>query len=63
MAKQWYVLRVQSGRENKVRDSLERRIKAAGLDEQVMTILVPTETVTEVKGGRKLVRASCRESG
>jgi transcriptional antiterminator NusG len=55
MANQWYVLRVQSGRENKVRDSLERRIKAAGLDERVPTILVPTETVTEVKGGRKRV--------
>jgi transcriptional antiterminator NusG len=55
MAMQWYVLRVQSGRENKVRDSLERRIKAAGLDGNVPTILVPTETITEVKGGRKRV--------
>jgi transcriptional antiterminator NusG len=51
----WYVLRVQSGRENKVRDNLDRRVKAAGLDEAVNQILVPTETVTEVKGGKKRV--------
>ena len=52
---EWYVLRVQSGRENKVRDNLDRRVKAAGLDDVVSQILVPTETVTEVKGGKKRV--------
>lgn len=52
---EWFVLRVQSGRERKVRDNLERRVKAAGLEEHVNNILVPTETVTEVKGGKKRV--------
>lgn len=56
MAKQWYVVRVQSGREDKVRDSLERRVKAAGLDGLITRVLVPSEKVTEIKGGKKRVR-------
>ena len=56
MAKEWYVLRVQSGREEVVRDNLEKRVKGAGLDDRVFRILVPTERVSEIKGGRKRVR-------
>ena len=53
MALQWYVLRVASGQEDRVRRGLEARVKAKGVEEQVPRILVPTETVTEMKGGRK----------
>jgi transcriptional antiterminator NusG len=56
MAKEWYVLRVQSGREEVVRDNLDKRVKASGLDDRVFQILVPTERVSEIKGGRKRVR-------
>ncbi len=56
MAKQWYVVRVQSGREDKVRDSLERRVKAASLDSVITRVLVPSEKVTEIKSGKKRVR-------
>ncbi len=56
VAKQWYVVRVQSGREGKVRDSLERRVKAANLDTVITRVLVPCEKVTEIKGGKKKVR-------
>lgn len=56
VAKQWYVVRVQSGREDKVRDSLERRVKAANLDTVITRVLVPSEKVTEIKGGKKRVR-------
>jgi len=56
MAREWYVIRVQSGREEKVRNTLARKIQLAGLDERVTSILVPTENVTEIKGGRKRVR-------
>jgi len=51
--KQWYVLRVASGQEDRVRRGLEARVKAKGIEERVPRILVPTETVTEIKGGRK----------
>jgi transcriptional antiterminator NusG len=56
VAKQWFVVRVQSGREDKVRDSLERRVKAANLDAVITRVLVPAEKVTEIKGGKRRVR-------
>ena len=51
----WYVLRVQSNKEDHVRDSLERRTKTLGFEDQIVRILVPTEKVTEIKSGRKRV--------
>ena len=53
MELQWYVLRVASGQEDRVRRSLEARVKAQGMEEKIPRIIVPTETVTEMKGGRK----------
>jgi transcriptional antiterminator NusG len=54
--KQWYVLRVQSGREDKVREALLKRIKAQGLEIQISNVIVPTEKVSEIRGGKKTVR-------
>jgi len=53
VAMNWYVLRVQSGREDRVCDNLSKRIKAASLEERILRVLVPTETVSEIKGGKK----------
>lgn len=53
MAKEWYVLRVASGREESVKEGLLRKIQLAGLEEYVPTVLVPTERVSEIKGGKK----------
>ena len=50
---QWFVLRVASGQEDRVRRSLEARVKAKGLEESIPRILVPSETVTEMKNGKK----------
>ena len=55
MAKQWYVLRVQAGREEQVKENLLRRARAAGLEDKIPTILSPTERVSEIKGGQKTV--------
>lgn len=52
---QWYVLRVQSGREDKIREAIDRRVKSQGLSEVVERVLVPTETVTEIKNGKRRV--------
>jgi len=54
--KEWYVLRVASGRESTVKESLLRKIQLAGLQDQVPTVLVPTERVSEIKGGKKRFR-------
>ena len=52
----WYVVRVQSGREEQVRDGLLRRVRAAGLEPKITNVIVPTEKVTEIRSGRKAVR-------
>jgi transcriptional antiterminator NusG len=51
----WYILKVQSNREESIRDGLMRRVKVAGLEEYFKEIIVPTETVTEFKNGKKRV--------
>jgi transcriptional antiterminator NusG len=57
MAKQWYVLRVASNKEEKVRDALERKIKIEGLEDKVGRIMVPTERRPAPRGraGKKFV--------
>lgn len=54
MARQWYILQVHSGFEDKVKATLEERIKNDGLEDFFGDILVPTEQVVEmIKGARK----------
>lgn len=55
MAKEWFVVRVQSGREDKVRDTLAKRVSSEGLDEYFGRIVVPSEKVSEIRGGKKRV--------
>ena len=45
----WYVLQAFSGYENKVKITLEDRIKRSGLEDSFEEILVPTEEVLEIK--------------
>ncbi len=51
----WYILKVQSNREDSIRDSLQRRVKVAGLEKYFGEIIVPTEMVSEFKGGKKRI--------
>ncbi len=52
MAKQWFVLRVASNREDQVREALERKVKIEGLEESIGRIMVPTERRPSPRGGR-----------
>ena len=52
---EWYILKVQSNREDSIRDGLQRRVAIAGLDDYFGKIIVPIEKVTEVKGGKKRI--------
>ena len=54
--KMWYVLRVQSSREEKIKENLEKRVKARGLEGLFDRMVIPTETVQEIKGGKKRER-------
>jgi transcriptional antiterminator NusG len=51
----WYILKVQSNRERSIAEALERKIKIEGLDRYFDQVIVPTEKVTEFKGGKKKV--------
>lgn len=53
MTANWYIIRVQVGREERIRENLVRRVKQEGLEDQVLDVLLPVETVTDVKGGKK----------
>src|SRR6202158_3303668 len=49
----WYIIHAYSGLERKVRESLESRVQAFGLQNRIGKVLIPTESVTEVRGGKK----------
>lgn len=51
----WYILKVQSNRERSIADALRRKIAIEGLDHLFGQVLVPTEKVTEFKGGKKKI--------
>ncbi len=50
---QWFALHTLSGQENKVKTYIEKFRKAEELDDFVFEVLLPTEVVSEVKGGKK----------
>ena len=49
----WYVVQAYSGYENKVKLSLEERIKQAGMEGRFGDILIPKENVQESRGGQR----------
>ncbi|HWC15402.1 MAG TPA: transcription termination/antitermination protein NusG [Terriglobales bacterium] len=49
----WYIIHAYSGFERKVKESLESRIQAFGLQEKIGRVLIPTEAVTEIRNGKK----------
>jgi transcriptional antiterminator NusG len=54
----WYIIHAYSGFERKVRESLESRIRAFGLESRMGRVLIPTETVTEIRTNKKYTRES-----
>ena len=54
-AKQWYIIHTYSGFEKKVKESLESRVAAFGLQEKIGRMMIPTEDVVEVRGGKKMI--------
>jgi transcription termination/antitermination protein NusG len=54
--KKWFVVKVQSGREDSIKGALERRIKLENLEPFVGRIVVPVEKVTEVRDGKRRIK-------
>ena len=51
--RRWYVIHAYSGFENYVVKALRERIRLRNLDDKFGEIIVPTEEVVEMRGGRK----------
>ena len=50
----WYVVNTYSGHENKVKQNLEHRVTSLGQKRFVRQVVVPTETVSEMKDNQKV---------
>ena len=53
--KKWYIIHTYSGFERRVAETLMNRIQVAGREDAVGQILIPTEDLVEMKGGKKVV--------
>ena len=53
---QWFALHTLSGQEGKVKSYIEKFGKAEELEEHIFEVLLPTETVSEVKNGKKTTK-------
>src|SRR5271155_4827635 len=52
--RRWFIIHTYSGFEQKVAESLKSRADAFGFADKVGQILIPTEEVVELRGGRKV---------
>lgn len=53
MEKNWYIVHTSSGFEDKAKESIENKVKKKGLGDKIGRILVPSEKVIELRGGKK----------
>ena len=49
----WYIIHAYSGFERKVREAIETRIIAYGLQQKIGRVMIPLESVTELVNGKK----------
>jgi len=52
----WYVIRVISGQEKKVKTYLENEVARQGLQDYIPQVLIPSEKVYEMRNGKKRIR-------
>lgn len=55
MRNQWFVIHTLAGQEQRVKDSIEKRVKAEEMQEYIKEVLLPMEKVAEVRSGKKTV--------
>lgn len=49
----WYVIHCYSGREQKVKHKLDRRIRSLGMEDKIFQVVVPTEDEMELRQGER----------
>ena len=50
--KQWYAVHTYAGQEDKVQQNIEKRSEAVGLHTRISRVIVPTEEVKSLRGGK-----------
>jgi len=55
MTKNWYVVHTYSGFEKFVAESIRERANELNINDQIGKIIIPTEGVVEIKGGKKVI--------
>ncbi len=54
--KKWFVLKVISGQENKIKGYIDSEIVRSKWENAITTVLVPTEKVYKIKAGKKVIK-------
>ncbi len=52
-AAKWYVIHIQTGYEQRVKQALEQRIKSLGVEDKIFSVVIPTREIVVVKKGKK----------
>lgn len=52
----WYVIHTYSGHENKVKVNIEKLVENRGMQDLVLSVVVPTEDVIEIKQGQRKIK-------
>ena len=52
----WYVLRVVSGKERKIKEYLDAEVKRSKWENSIKQVLIPTEKVFKMKNGKKVIQ-------
>lgn len=63
LEKKWYVVRVANGKENKIKNSVFQELQRLGYADYIEDALVPTEKITDIKNGKKVVKESVIMTG
>ncbi|MBA3648791.1 MAG: transcription termination/antitermination factor NusG [Chitinophagales bacterium] len=54
--KKWFVMRVISGKERKIKEYIENEVNRSGWNEVITQVLVPMEKIYKIKNGKKVIK-------
>lgn len=56
MGMKWYIVKVAAGKEEKVKELIEKRINLKGFQDKIGRVLVPIKKFAEIRGGKKVTK-------
>ena len=55
LGKRWYVIHTYSGYEENVAENLKQRIRSMGMEDKILSVMIPTEKKIKIKNGKRKV--------